>query len=296
MLGAILIWAINFTSVKLALREMAPMAFNGVRLGLAAVAMLIVLVWRAKATQDADLLRMSRRDAWYVILLGLGGHTIYQLLFVTGMKLTTAANTSLLMSTSPIWVAVIGRALRVERITRLMWAGILVSFLGIIVLISGGNGRFALDVSTLIGDLLILGCAILWAGYTTASKPLLNRFAPLKLTAWSMAAGAVPLLVITAPAMAQQDWRAVSALSWAAVLFSALLSMVVGYLIWYTSVQRVGNARTAVYSNLTPIFAIVVAWIALGDRPALLQLLGAAIVLAGLILTRRGRALQVEKA
>ncbi len=73
------------------------------------------------------------------------------------------------------------------------------------------------------------------------------------------------------------------------MVFSALFAVVIGYLIWYTSVQRVGNARTAVYSNLSPVVAIIFAWLTLGDALGPLQLLGAAIVLIGLVVTRRGR-------
>jgi drug/metabolite transporter (DMT)-like permease len=193
------------------------------------------------------------------------------------------------MATSPIWVAVIGYLLRIERINRLMWAGILLSFTGIVVLISGGGGEIDLGSATLVGDLLLLGCAAAWALYTTASKPLLARYSPLKLTAWTMVAGTIPLLVISAPALAQQDWSAISAAAWAGLAFSTLMAVVVGYLIWYTSVQRVGNARTAIYSNLTPVIAIVFAWLTIGSTLAPLQLLGAAVVLSGLMLTRYGR-------
>ena len=69
-----------------------------------------------------------------------------------------------------------------------------------------------------------------------------------------------------------------------------MLAVTIGYTLWYSSVQRVGNARTAIFSNLTPIVATLFAWVALGDALTPLQLLGAAIVLVGLIVTRRGRA------
>lgn len=137
---------------------------------------------------------------------------------------------------------------------------------------------------------MILACALAWAIYTTASKPLLARYSPLKLTAWSMVAGAIPLTFLSLPALVEQDWTGISAAAWAGLIFSTLMALVAGYLIWYTSVQRVGNARTAVYSNLTPVIAIVFAWLTIGSALAPLQLLGAVVVLTGLVVTRRGRA------
>lgn len=289
MLSAVLIWGINFTAVKYALREFSPMAFNGVRFSLATVVMSLILLWQAWAARDPGLLWLPRRDWLRIGLLGLLGNTLYQLLFINGMNFTTPANSSLLMATAPIWVAVIGYLLRIERISRLMWGGILLSFAGMVVLILGGEGRLSLSSSTLPGDLMLLGCAIVWALYTTISKPYLGRYSPLKLTTWTMITGTVPLALICLPAILRQDWRAISWVGWSALFFSAFLAVVVGYLVWYTSVQRVGNARTAIYSNLTPVFAIAFAWFTLGSTLAWLQALGAIIVLAGLLLSRYGR-------
>jgi drug/metabolite transporter (DMT)-like permease len=289
MLGAVIIWGINFTVVKLAIQDFSPMAFNALRFGLATVVMLVILGWRARPSGDHEPLGVARADIPAMILLGLLGHTIYQLIFIHGLARTTPANSSLLMATSPIWVVVIGYLLRIERVNRRMWAGILLSFCGIIVLVAGGEGGVSLGGSVLVGDLMILSCAIMWAVWTTGSKPLLARYSPLKLTAWSMATGGVPLVAISVPALLRQDWSKVTVWDWGMVLFSGLLSVVVGYLIWYTSVHRVGNARTAIYSNLTPVVAILFAWAVMGSAPALLQILGGAIVLAGLILTRKER-------
>lgn len=289
MLTAVLIWGINFTAVKFALREFSALAFNGVRFGLATLVMSAILVRQAQASRDADLLWLPRHDWLRVGLLGLLGNTLYQLLFITGMNRTTPANSSLLMATAPIWVAVIGYLLGVERINRLMWGGILLSFVGIVVLILGGGNSLSLGGSTLLGDFLLLGCALLWAAYTTISKPFLVRYSPLKLTTWTMITGTVPLVLICLPEILRQDWRAISGMGWGALVFSALMAVVVGYLVWYTSVQRVGNARTVIYSNVTPVFAIAFAWLTLGSTLTWLQGAGAGVVLLGLTLTRRGR-------
>jgi drug/metabolite transporter (DMT)-like permease len=288
MLLTISIWGINFTAVKIALASFAPLAFNAVRFTLATSVTMLVLAWQARATHDNSLLRVPSRDIGRIVLLGLAGHSIYQVLFANGLARTTPANASLLMATSPIWVAVLGYLLRIERINRLMFAGIILSFAGIALLVSSG-GKVGLGGSTLLGDAMLLGCAILWAVYTTASKPLLGRYSPLKLTAWSMVAGTIPLVFAGIPDLLRQDWSAVPPIAWAALFYSAVFSVTVGYVIWYASVQRVGNARTAIFSNLTPIVAILFAWLTLGDALAPLQLLGAIIVLTGLVITRRGR-------
>lgn len=288
MLGTVLTWGINFTVVKLALHIFSPMGFNALRFSLATVTILLLLRLSAGTNSDRGWFRVKRGDIAKVILLGLVGHTLYQVLFINGLARTTPANSSLLMATAPIWVAVLSHFLGIERASPMTWAGITVSFGGIVLLILGGGG-VSLGEATIAGDLLLLGCAIIWATYTTASKPLLTRYSPLELTALTMTAGTLPLLLLGIPALEQQDWGAVTPGAWGAVLFSGLLSVAAAYVVWYASVQRVGNARTAVYSNLTPVIAILFAWAVMGSALAPLQVAGAAVVLAGLIVTRRGR-------
>ncbi len=296
MLSVVLIWGVNFTVVKLGLRSFSPLAFNALRFSLATVIMLAILRLRPgpRPTDAGGFAGLRRADLLQVILLGLGGHTLYQVLFINGIARTTAGNTSLLMATSPIFVAILGFLLRVERAGRMVWAGILLSFTGTVLVILGGgpvngDGSVSLGSRSVLGDLFVLAGAMIWAAYTTGSKPLLARYSPLQLTALTMVAGTIPLDLISLPALLHQDWHSVPSIAWGSLLFSAVFAVVMWYVFWYTSVQRVGSARTAVYANLTPVIAITVAWLALGDRFAPLQAVGAVVVLAGIMLTRRGR-------
>jgi drug/metabolite transporter (DMT)-like permease len=283
MLGVTLIWGINFSVLKVALQSFSPLAFNALRFSLATLVMLLMLRWQRES------FTVSRSDLLPVAAIGLVGHTLYQLVFINGLARTTPANASLLMATSPLFVVLLGRILGIERTNRLVWLGICLSFAGMLLLILGGGGNVRLGGSTILGDLLVLGAAMLWAVYTTASKPLLARYSPVKLTATSMAFGTVPLLLISVPAMLQQDWRAPTAGAWLGLLYSAVFAVAIAYVVWYTSVRRVGNARTAIFANLTPVIAVLVSWLFLGYKLAPLQLAGGAVVLAGLILTRQGR-------
>ncbi len=288
MLSVVIIWGINFSVLKVVMQSMTPLAFNGLRFSLATAVMVMILLWRHES------FRVVKRDILPIILLGIVGHTLYQVFFIIGMARTTPANASLVMATAPIFVVIYGAILGIERANRLLWVGIVLSFLGLILLIGGGGG-VSLDLQTILGDLLVLVAAMLWAAYTTGSKPLLARYTPLKLTTLSMAAGAVPLVIICIPQMRAQDWSAVGPGAWMGVFYSAVFSVVLAYLAWYTSVQRVGSARTAVYSNLTPVVAILVAWVALGETLAPVQIAGALVVLTGVMITRRGKVTAIQR-
>jgi drug/metabolite transporter (DMT)-like permease len=283
LLTMTLIWGVNYSAIKIALGSMPPFVFNVFRFGLATLIM-VILLWRR-----GENLRVARRDILAMIVIGLTGHGIYQILFIGGLARTTPANSALILASMPIWVAVYGVILGTERANRTTWAGITLSFVGIVLLIVGGGKALSLEGSSLIGDLMTLAAAMLWAVFVTISKPLLVRYSPVKVTTIEMLIGTPILILVGLPGLLNQDWQQVPPVAWGCVLYSAVLATVVAYVLWTTGVQRTGSARTAIYSNVTPIAAMVAAWLILGDKLQPGQLAGAAIVLAGLMLTRRGK-------
>jgi drug/metabolite transporter (DMT)-like permease len=105
----------------------------------------------------------------------------------------------------------------------------------------------------------------------------------------SMMIGTVLYVALAVPALIDTKWHAISAASWILMVFSAVFALAVAYVIWYTGVQRIGSSRTAIYSNLTPIFAMVVAALWLGEPITREQVLGAVAILAGVFVTRSAR-------
>jgi hypothetical protein len=84
----------------------------------------------------------------------------------------------------------------------------------------------------IVGAVMLAGAAaMLWAGYTTGSKPLLARYSPLKLTAASMAFGTIPLVLVSIPAMLQQDWGAPTPGAWVGLLYSAVFAVAIAMLV-----------------------------------------------------------------
>lgn len=280
LLGVVVVWGVNFTVVKSALAELTPLAYNAVRFSAAS---LFTLILARVAERD---LRIARRDWGYVFLLSLIGNLLYQMLYIHGLARSRAGNTSLILSTSPIFVAIFGTLIGQEKLRWRNWLGILLSFLGIYLLVAGGRAGLALNSETLLGSLLILAAAGTWGLYTVLLKPLVQRYTPTRATAWIMCA-TTPLLVLAAlPDIRRQDWGAVSLQSWLGLLFSSLLAIAIAYVIWNTGVRRVGSARTAVYNYLTPLISVVVAWIVLGEAMRPVQALGAVAIVLGVVLGR----------
>ncbi len=290
MIGMVVIWGVNYSIIKLALRSLSPFAFNVVRFSLATGLMLVLLRARGES------LRIARRDIPAMIVLALSGHGLYQIFFVSGLARTTASNSSLILASMPIFAALYAQLFGTERANRATWAGIVISFAGILLLMLGGGKELSLGSGTLTGDLLTLVAAMLWAGYVTISKPLLARYSPVKITTMLMLLGTPILLAVGLPSALAQDWRSVPPVAWGAILYSAVLSTVLAYTLWSVGIRRIGSTRTAIYSNVTPIAAIAAGWLLLGDRLQPAQAIGAAVVVCGLLLTRRGRISHQEPA
>lgn len=273
-----LIWGANYSVVKVALAEMSPLAFNGIRLLLTSTLMLGAIRWRGLARPGrADLVR----------LLGLGavGHFVYQLLFLGGLARTSVANSSLIIGCTPIVVLLLTSAVGHEPVTRWHWAGIASSVAGMALVVGRGA---SLTAASFAGDLMTIGAIVCWAVYTVGSRVLLRTHSPLAVTGWSMAFGTALYVPVASSAIADLDWTGVGRFTWLALLFSAVFALGIAYLIWYTAVQRIGNARTSVYSNLVPLVAMAIAVVWLGESLDVTRIAGAVAILTGLALTRRG--------
>ena len=140
--------------------------------------------------------------------------------------------------------------------------------------------------ATLRGDVLMMVSVGCWAAYTLGASRLIARHTPLYVTGMTMLIGTVPYVFISLRQIVPVNWGAVSGATWVSLVLSALLALNLAYLIWYIGVQRIGAARTSVYSNVVPIVAMAVAAIWLGEPISTVKIAGAAAVLSGVALTR----------
>jgi drug/metabolite transporter (DMT)-like permease len=219
------------------------------------------------------------------VLVGLAlvGHVLYQLCFVGGLARTSVANSALILAMTPVAIAAINAIRGYERVGGWHWLGAALSIAGIYLVVGRGA---SVTSGHLAGDLLMVGGVICWAVYTVGAGRLMARHSPLGVTGVSMAIGTVVYVLIAAPSMRTVNWGGVSATTWVALAYSAVFAIVIAYMIWYTAVQRIGGTRTSIYSNLVPIVALAVAVFWRGEPLGKAKLAGAALVLAGVAITR----------
>lgn len=274
-----LIWSINFSVIKYGTRFVAPLAYNGARIVLgAAAAVMLLALWRRRERAITPY-RMR------LVLLGMFGQGLYQYFFIEGLARTRVATTVLLMASTPAAIALLGRVRGVERIAGRGWLGITLQLSGVAVLLVGtGSGSAGAD--SMLGALLILGGVCSWAIFAVALKPMSGAASWVEVTAYTLAGGAIVSAALGAPAIARASWGIAPWTLWPAIAYSGIMALLVATAFWYIGIKRLGPTRTSMYSNLQPLFAMAIAWVALGEVPTQWQGIGALLIMSGLLLAR----------
>jgi len=278
LLTMAVIWGVNFVVVKYATHVFNPVAFTGLRVGTAAAFLVAFAFARGGFA-------LSRHDVLRLLFLGVIGNGLYQLFFVHGVARTRAGNASLIVGAAPAFIALAARARGMERVKRMTLVGIALSVIGVALVIAGSatssNGQ-----TTLLGSVLVFLGVLCWSAYTIMLQPYTKRIDVIQLSAITLVGGAVPLIIASTPALVATDWSSIGAGGWLALFYSSVISMGVAYFFWYRGLRVLGPTRTAVYSNLQPIVALLAAWALLGEVPTIFQGLGAVTIIAGVFLTR----------
>ncbi|HXF74111.1 MAG TPA: DMT family transporter [Actinomycetota bacterium] len=278
LLAVALMWASTFTAFKVAWRDVDPVAFTGVRFAAMVALSLGLLATSRERTPP------RREDLPALLASGLAGFFLYQMGFVLGLDRTSALASAILISTHPIFSVVFAWALGRERPRPVEAAGVAVGFAGVAVFLRAWEAFAAARP----GDALSLGAAAAFGAYGVVTQPLSARYPSRELLAYGLATGGVLVAVVCAPAVAAQDWGAVSPRSWAILGYAVVGPVYLAYGLWNWAIHRRGVARTVVYGFLVPVLAGASAVAVLGERARPEQVLGAALVVVGLVVARLG--------
>lgn len=287
LLTAIL-WGANILVFKSTIRDFDPWIFNAYRLILATIALGLLalfeaMLWPVKRSEDRPI--PWPRALAFCLLSGF----LYMIVFVKGMSLTTAGNTALILASMPMWTAILSYFMLAERLPRVTWFGLLVTFVGTVIVTSWGSGEISLASQYFIGNLCILGAAMIWASGTVLSRPVLQTMSPLQL-AFLSALLTTPLHIWLVRNELVSAWStAIEPSNLLAIVYSGVFSTGVAYATWHAGVRAVGGSHAAVYQNVVTLVAVVGGWIFLKEQPLGAQLFGGVLMIGGLLLMRRGR-------
>lgn len=277
------IWALNFSVVKASLNEIDPHSFNSVRFILAAGLIWLIIVWK-KAWFS-----IPKKDWIPLIFIGLIGNLLYQWLFIVGIDLTLSANAAVMLGTIPIWIAIFSHLFTDEKMTLLKLLGVVLAFAGVAAIVGGGDNPLSFASDTFRGDIIIVLAAVTWAVYTIRSKRFLQRYTALQFSGVMSFTGAVLLTGLMLISSESTQWSVVSLPAYGGMIYSGALSIGLAYLIWNNGIVEVGPVKTSVYQNLVPVLGLAFGVVLLNESLTSMQYAGSAVVVLGIVITRRSR-------
>jgi drug/metabolite transporter (DMT)-like permease len=271
LLFASVMWGLNYTSVKVALRDLPPLALGFMRFLIATVLLfaLLAVVERGVA--------VSRRDLGRLALMGALSIGANQVLFLDGLHRTTASIGAIMFACASTFTILLAVLVLGERARPRLWVGILLATAGIALIVgvgASGGGDWIGDAEVFISALTV-GISSLLA------KGVLRRYSALRVTTWSAFAGLCCLTPFAASALPSVHWSAVHPHAWAALLFTAIGSSVVTLMLWNFGIAKVGVTRATIYSYLQPILGVAFAAVLLGDKLSAPQVAGGCVALLG---------------
>jgi drug/metabolite transporter (DMT)-like permease len=283
VIAVMVIWAGNFIVVKDVVAHMPPVGFTFLRYGLASVALLVILRWYEGSVG------LPRPDVGRIFVLGALGFGAYQILWTVGLQSIPAGDSALIIAATPVFTAVLAVAAGADTLTPMKFAGAVLSFLGVVIVIAAGIGISL--TGSLVGSALTLIAALCWASYTAFAAPVLRRHSPLVLTTWATVAGTAVMAPIgvaqllapgaIGPAQTERIVPIVLAVAYSGLLAAALANVIV-----FNGVRLLGPTRVITLQSLVPAMAVVLAAIFLLEPIRPVQVVGGAIIVIGVALTR----------
>jgi len=286
-----MMWGGTFIAGRVAAAQMtAPVA--GLWRYLIATAALLLLSF----VIERGLPRLSKSQWIGVCLLGATGVMAYNLCFMFGMETVSASRGSLIIATVPAATLLGGALFLHEPLTLRRVVGVLIALLGVAVELGHGNPLVLFGGHSGIGEVALFGGVLAWAAYTLIGKRLLTEMSPLAATTYAALTGTVMLALVCAVngdlVLPQVTFKA-----WMALVYMGIFGTAVAFIWFYDGVRTIGPARSMVFVNLVPIFAITFAMVLLGETLEMSMVAGAVLVIAGVfIINKPDRAAAVSPA
>ena len=271
--------AIGGSPIFVRLSEVGPLATAFWRVALALIPLVIVSLARR---QKAAVQPASVSDCFMLVLPGLFLATDL-VTWHLSLHMTSVANATLLANLAPIFVAAIGWLFLRAEITRLFLLGLATAIVGIVTL---KGGLFGLENGDLRGDGIATVAALFYAGYILVIGRLRSRFDTLQIMVWSTAAAAICLLPIAY--FIEGTMMPASLFGWLMLIGLAFISHAGGQVAITYALAYLPPAFSSLTLLLQPVVAAVLAWALLREAIGPLQAIGGAIVLAGILIARRG--------
>lgn len=293
LVGAIVIFGLNYPVLKYLLGSLNPHLVNAVRLflGFLTLACLYPFV---RSTRTS--LRKVFAENWpLVCLVGFVGYYLSPVCYLIGMQRSTASNAAIILASAPVWTVLLSWVLDLDELSGKGWIALGVTLVGSVLvgLVPGGTLP---DTSLLVGNGFLLLDAVLWGGFVALKKQLMTRTSPLQATVLCLFVALPFLFVTAAPYVSiESDLGTLTRTSNVlGLVFSGAINMGIALVWWNVAVDKLGPARSGIYSNGIPIVGLVASVVFLAEAVTVVKVVGISIVLVGVFLLTRDERIDLD--
>jgi len=279
-LGAVLlVWSVNYIVGKITLAHIDGLTLAALRAELVATILLAIYFSR----RDRTPLRTS--DIWTFAYLGFFGYAVNQGCFVVGLGLTTSDHSVVIIAAAPIIILLMASALQLEKLTAGKILGMAICFVGV-VLLETENGSPA-HSPLLWGDVITLAGVVGFSLYAVLGKKVARAYDTVSMNTFNAVAAAILLMPLAVRQGSRLDWKGVGWVGWAGLAYMAVLSAVLGYLLFYWLLRHMDASRVVAVNYFQPVVVVLLSIPLLGERPTPRLVISALLVLLGVYLAER---------
>lgn len=281
LIVAMAFWGGSWVSGKIVVAVAPPMTIGFFRFFTASVLFMLLMF----ATQASPRYLFSRRYLRILFLVGLTGLFGYGVLFLTGMRFTTAAQGAIIAGFNPVTVSLFAHIIHKERLPRTwQYSGYIIAFLGVIFVV-GIQALLDFRIEYVIGNLIILGAMFTWGIYTSIGKEALKELSPLEM---NTGGAVIASILFGIGAVCERVWELpalIDPVFWVNALYLGGFVTFISFLFYFTGVDRFGASRASGFINLVPVFGVLFSALILPDEPIYWTfIVGLALVVLGITL------------
>jgi drug/metabolite transporter (DMT)-like permease len=274
LLGANIIYGLNYSIAKAVMPDhIKPFALVSLRSISAAALFWITSLFMPRQP-------VNRKDLLYLFACSFFGVVINQTLFLVGLDMTTPVNSSIILSTNPIFAFVFAAIILKERITFLKGTGLAIGLSGVLLLILQ-NGVPDLSSTTFLGDIFSMVNTISWAFYTVVIKRMLERYHPVTVMKWTFLFGMLTNLPVGYHQWSTMDWASIPMTAWLQIGFVIVGATYLGYLLIIFGLRRLSPTIVSTYTYTQPIIAAYLATLMGQDHIDIVMITSALMIFAG---------------
>ncbi|MFV9510144.1 DMT family transporter [Tepidibacillus sp. LV47] len=282
-----MLWAGNFVAGKFLIGHASFLTLTSIR-WMIAVLFLLPFVWVKEKR-----LFPPKKSLFLLFLMGMTGVDLFNIFMFLALERTSADNVGLISALNPIAIAITSFFILKEKMSLRQVIGMVLSFLGVLVVISQGDWQRIQNFYFNTGDLFMLAAVGAWGLYSVVGKKVMNQVTPFMSTLWAGIFGVLILLPfnlftfkVTNPNVS----------FWLATGYVSIGATVLGMVFWNLGVQKVGGTTSGMFLNFNPIFTAIFAYVLLNEHFSFVQMIGTLFVITGVyIFTLKSNSKQTEK-